>query len=267
MTEINKPNFTLYGFAWCGSPEVFNNMLLDLADMAEPEIWSFNNDSEISILKKYIFKTFERCNMQNKILHSKEGCYCCINTGLLTPKGKDIIMLFSENDIPAQTKWKLEGFWTIQDRDYIETFDGIPELASYTDNVEDYFFNPEYDIEVNYDHIIDDNWDRIKDVIKLPKESAELILIGALEKSKLKAKRNMRLVIPQYYNEKIGFLLPIEIPPMAEGKKSEYLVLAVERTPFAKYRANTILSIENAYEKARLLMKIEDNWLRRGKNR
>ena len=263
MTEIDRPNFTLYGFAWCGSAEFFNGKLEQLAEMAEPEIWSFCDDSEISILKKYIFKTFERCNMENKILYSKAGSFCCTNTGLLTPKGKDIVMLFAENNHElAQSRWVFEDFVAIQDRDYIETFDGVPELAKYTDNVEELFFNPEYDIEVNYDHIIDDNWGRIKDVIRLPKESAELILIGALEKAKMKAKRNMRLVIPQYYNDKIGFLLPIEIPPIYEGKRSEYLVLAVERTPFAKYRANTIMSVEAAYEKARLLMKIEDNWLR-----
>lgn len=255
---------TLFNFAYCGAPDYFNEQLYRLSELAEKETWGFDDEDEFVILRRYLYKTFERCYFENKILESKAGAYCCFNTGLLTPKGKDIIMLFEENRNYGTTstlKWYLDGFFETTDRDYIRLFDRVPDLAKYTDNVEDLFFNPELDIEVNADHIIDDNWERIKDIIKQPKDIAELILIGALDKAVRKAKRNMRLVIPQYYDGKINFLLPIEIPTGTDGKTRNYLVLAIEKTPY-KYRANTVFDIRTAYEKARVLMKIEDNWLK-----
>jgi len=253
-------NYTLYGFAYCGKPDQFDNALRYLASTAEKEPWGFYKD-DISILKTYIFKTFERCSKEGKILCSPSVSCCCVNTGLLTDKGKDIVMFFEPNmsDSILAKDWYFRGFISIQDREFVDTFDKIPELASYTDNPEDFFFNPEYEIEVNIDHILDDNWERIKSAFDQPKEVAELILIGALDKAKKKAKRNMRLVLPQYYNEEIGFLLPIEIPK--NGGK-EVMVFALEKTPFKKYRASTMFDLKTAYAKARLLMKIENNWLR-----
>ncbi|MDY4795664.1 MAG: DUF3825 domain-containing protein [Dialister sp.] len=39
------------------------------------------------------------------------------------------------------------------------------------------------------------------------------------------------------------------------------MALAIEKTSTNQYRANTIFTREMAYEKARLLMKPESNWL------
>ena len=80
-----------------------------------------------------------------------------------------------------------------------------------------------------------------------------------VEEAKKRIRRNMRLVIPQFYNNQIMYLLPIQIP--IDDEKFETMALAVELTSTKQYRANTIFTKAMAYEKARLLMKPESNWL------
>ena len=55
------------------------------------------------------------------------------------------------------------------------------------------------------------------------------------------------------------YLVPIKIPK--NDGTYEIMALAVEKTDTEQYRANTIFTKEIAYEKARLLMKPESNWL------
>ena len=55
------------------------------------------------------------------------------------------------------------------------------------------------------------------------------------------------------------YLVPIKISN-ADGN-FETMALAVEKTATNQYRANTIFTKEMAYEKARLVMKPESNWL------
>ena len=55
------------------------------------------------------------------------------------------------------------------------------------------------------------------------------------------------------------YLVPINIP--IDDEKRVTMALAVELTQQNQYRANTIFTKEMAYEKARLLMKPESNWL------
>ena len=86
-----------------------------------------------------------------------------------------------------------------------------------------------------------------------------VILTGVIEETKKRINRNLRLVVPQYYRKQIMYLMPIDIPISDEKKVT--MALAVELTKSKQYRANTIFTKEMAYEKARLLMKPESNWL------
>lgn len=84
-------------------------------------------------------------------------------------------------------------------------------------------------------------------------------MIGVIEETKIKIKRNIRLVVPQFYRNEIMYLLPIRIP--INDDTFVTMALAVELTQSKQYRANTIFTKEMAYEKARLLMRPESNWL------
>ena len=82
---------------------------------------------------------------------------------------------------------------------------------------------------------------------------------SAFETAKKKIQRNNRLVVPQFYNNKFSYLMPIKLP--LSNQKFITMALAVEKMDSGNYRANTIFTTEMAYGKARLVMKPESNWL------
>lgn len=69
-------------------------------------------------------------------------------------------------------------------------------LATYTTNFEELYFNPDYNIIINTDHVLDDNWERIESVVKMNKTLMKTLLVGVIEEAKLRIKRNLRLVVP-----------------------------------------------------------------------
>lgn len=259
MVTTEQKEMTLYDFAYCGSREGFQNMINYLANIAEPETWSFSDNTK-SVLIKYIKGTFKQCYKQNKILYTSDKQFCCINTGLLTPNGNDIMMIFEKNTTPDKEPWVLKAFRDYTERQYMDLFKYTPEMATYTDNYELFYFNPNFPIIVSSDHILDDNWERIQSVApSLSKTVAKTLMVGVIEETKRKIKRNLRLVVPQYYKEQIMYLMPVRIPINDDFFVT--MALAVELTASNQYRANTIFTKEMAYEKARLLMKPESNWL------
>ena len=255
---MDEKEMCLFDYAFCGASEGFAKMINFLATIAEEEKWSFDGDSN-SVLHKYIKGTFKQCYAQKKILVSEDGNYSCFNTGLLTANGNDIVAMFKKNDRIDAQEWFLMGFRDITERQFLNAFSSIPEIATYTENYEELYFNPDYPIVLSTDHILDDNWDRIKEVVPLSKSIVKGLLVGVVEEAKQRIRRNMRLVIPQFYNNQIMYLLPIRIP--IDDDKFETMALAVELTKTKQYRANTIFTKAMAYEKARLLMKPESNWL------
>ena len=102
-------------------------------------------------------------------------------------------------------------------------------LATYTTNFEEFYFNPDYNIIINTDHILDDNWERIESVVNMNKVLMKTLLVGVVEEAKLRIKRNLRLVVPQFYKNEIMYLVPIRIPT-TEGN-FETMALAVEKLP------------------------------------
>lgn len=259
MIEADNKLSYLFNYAFCGTSEVFNNHLTYLSSIAEEEKWTFDEKEPNSILKKYIIETFTRCFEQEKVLYTEDKEYSCFNTGLLTPNGNDIVGFFEKNKRPDTQPWILKGFKDQCSRDLMNLFPDTPELASYTENFEELYFNPENNILVNIDHVLDDNWDRIQKVIPHCKSVVKTLLTGVVDEAKKRIKRNLRLVVPQFYRNEIMYLVPIRIP--IDDNKYETMALAVEKTESLQYRANTIFTKEMAYEKARLLMKPESNWL------
>ncbi len=259
MALYTDEEMYLQKFAFCGTQEGLMRSIDALSKMAEEEIWTVNDQEPNSVLFKYILGTFKQCYIQNKFLYTIDNQYCCFNTGLLTPNGNDILCVFRKNDRPNVQPWVLNFFADKTERRYMDLFPDIPALATYTENFEKFYFNPDYDIIISTDHILDDNWERISTVVPLSKTIVKSLMVGVIEETKIKIKRNTRLVVPQYYHNEIMYLLPIRIPIMDD--KYVTMALAVELTQSKQYRANTIFTKEMAYEKARLLMKPESNWL------
>ncbi len=249
----------LFKYAFCGTDADFALTLEKLATLAEEEQWTLSTERKNDVLRKYIIGTFKQSYEQNKILYTDDGKYACFNTGLLTDNGNDILGFFRKNTRQDAQKWILRSFVDKTDRVFMNTFSRVPDLVTYTDDYEKFYFNPNYELIINSDHILDDNWDRIHDVVHLPKTVVKAMIEGSIAEAKRKIKRNIRLVVPQFYNGEIMYLVPIVFP--IDDDKHITMALAVELTVHNQYRANTIFTKEMAYEKARLLMKPESNWL------
>lgn len=183
-----------------------------------------------------------------------------INTGLMTQNGEDIYMIFELNKnydgTEKSSQYFLDSFYNRSDRripdalkpflpEPIDFFETCPELI---------YFDTRMPIIPDFDHIYDDNKDRLPIKIQeLDRESAIMLLSGSLDKVKKKIKRNNRIVVPQFYHRYIQYLVPLSI-------LGETIPLVLEKQS-NEYRANTILTLGMAYNNARLLMKPESSWL------
>ena len=83
------------------------------------------------------------------------------------------------------------------------------------------------------------------------------ILTGAVELMKRRVSANYKLAIPQCYEDKIQLLLPLCLDT-DEGKPD--LALAVTKLDNC-YQGYTCLTLDMAYNNARLIAKPESGWL------
>lgn len=97
---------------------------------------------------------------------SDDGEYMCFNTGLLTENGADIYAFFSKNtnrNAKDGQVWFLQGFKQRTDTD-MRTFSEYPDIADYFTEPSDFIFDKKKNIDIDYDHIVDDNYDRFVEI-------------------------------------------------------------------------------------------------------
>lgn len=259
MNDNNKNHRELRKFAFCGNAEHFQNHLIDLASLAQDEEWTHREDEPYHILKYYLYDTFDKLLADNKILFNEKETNACFNTGLLTNNSEEIVAYFTLNNRPESQKWYLKGFYKTSSREFMDNFNEIPKLVKYHQNYSDYYFNPEFRVTVNFEHILDENFDRIEKELGISSKGLLLTIFkGSWALTEPKISRNLRLVIPQYYKNKISYLIPIVFNL---DNKVVTMALAAERVDNDQYRANTIFTIEMAYAQARILMKPEAEWI------
>lgn len=266
MARMTDPQHDLFTFSFCGPRETcFESIHLKrLAELADEENWTSkdNDGHNFDILFYYIIKTFEIISKQNKISYSDGNDFALFNTGLLTENGEEIYGYFELNQVPDAQKWYFKGFAKESDRLFCNKVFNKPSIAQYDKNIEEFHFDSGADIELNADHIFDGHWDDDRfplEVKSLGKQLAIASIQSAFQITKKKIRRNPRLAVPQYYDGKIMFLLPVKISVI--GSKAVTMALAVEKMASGIYRANTIFDLPSAYKKARLMTKPESNWL------
>ena len=247
----------IWKFAFLGKEESLNLKLNELADLAEPENWTTTNSPKpYDILNTYISYMFSKAFELGKeyLLVNNDETYSCFNTGLLTPNGEDIICMFNQFESSNEYHWHLCGFKKESDWLFLENFNCTPKVPHFFENPADKYFNPNKEIIKNMDHILDDNFDRFEQVLQEKgKASLSSLLNTALELTIRKCKRNYRIAVPQYYKNKITYLLPVNLDGIL-------MALAVENIN-DRYRVNTIFTLDMAYKSARVLMKPEVDWL------
>lgn len=240
-----------------------------LAELAKNEQWAFQRpefqtqyaNQNYPILTNYLNYTFLRLQEENKFIFSEEEDKICFNTGLQTPRGKDIFATFFKN---SQAEERNQPDWTLYAfvdsySEKMEPFSPNPELASYIQNVNDLVFNINYEIESNLEHFLNQNEDRLPEVLQGNIRMAENVINGAIQSLKNRIRRNYKIAIPHWYEGKIQLLLPL-ILTNDDGIAD--LALVVERNDGRKiYKGKTILRMDMAYIDARLITKPADDWL------
>lgn len=245
---------TIYRFAYLGELGKWCGKLRELADLAEPEIWSTGAPDSYDVLHNYLVNTFDKAYQDNLVELSEQDEYASYNTGLMTVNGEDIICLFNRFDSSKKYSFHIHGFYKISDRIIMKHFDKTPSVVSYFDDPAKAYFNPHLEVVPNIDHIIDENSDRFPKHLQVKgKDFILSLMTHATDLALKRCKRNHRIAVPQYYRGKITYLLPINL----DG----YIVALALEEINNRYRANTVLTIEMAYNNARLIMKPESNWL------
>jgi hypothetical protein len=124
--------------------------------------------------------------------------------------------------------------------------------------VSDLLYDTELELRKNVDHIIDDNRDRFPEPFRSMKDNFQLriALEGAIDHSVKRVERNYKTAVPQYYQGHMQLLLPL---CMTSQTKAD-LALAVYREGNV-YLAATCLTLDMAYNNARLIARPDTEWL------
>lgn len=269
----NDRRWPLFEFAYCKD---FEGMLDELSQppLAAKEDWSFRKlNSEQQqykhpILYNYIQHTFKRLKeeydrsadpsfKQTKIAIKADKA--CFNTGLYTTNYEQIFGLFSRNRYEGMQPWYMMGFYKESDLE-LNDFVPLPTRAEYFRDISELVFDYRLDIRVNVDHILtnSNNVARLPQIFHDPTQSELLMNVfsGAVNLAKRKVAANYRLAVPQYYEGRVQLLLPI---CLASSTPDAALVIYKEGSI---YQGRTCLTIDMAYNNARLIAKPESDWLK-----
>jgi len=248
---------TLYDFANCGR---FDNKIKELATMAMDENWGQNNGrKEHPVLHNYIFHYFSKVYDDNLIVYAEKpngDKIACFNTGLLTPHFDDIYAYFEENKTGRQD-WFLASFLNSSSHK-LSTFDILPDIVKFFNSIDDLFYDTSLELRINAEHIVNDNFERFPQTLKqFPKPVLINMIEGALKSTNKRIRRNYKTAVPQFFNNQIQFLIPL---PLTSILKPDIVITVYKREQH--YYGATCLTMDMAYNNARLLVKPESDWLK-----
>lgn len=243
-----------------------------LQQMALPEPWRFRKpmvetkNTDNPILERYIHTIFRKQSIDYNTASDEKAAasffhveneHACFHTGLYTQRYKPIYACFDRNKkLDTSLQWFFRGFCDeISPRlKYIEP---LPEKPSYHMIQNGINFNPEWSIRVNVDHILGDaeNLERIPTKLRKAK-NLPLLLETAVELARRKAIIEPGIVVPQGYQCKLQYLLPICLTNM---KKPDLAMTLTVMDGY--YLGNTCLTLEMAYLNARLIARPLAPWL------
>lgn len=239
----------------------------ELYPMIIPENWGTpNGGKQYPVLENYIHHTFQRIayeyneaispfDKQKKVMTI--GNNACFNTGLFTSGYEKIYAYFQKNNVPNKQPWYLIGF--LRESDVrLSQFDPLPERARYFDDPGELIFDYRCPIRSNKQHILVDNRSRLPHEYQTDEKYETLVrqFDGAVAEIEKKLSANYKFAVPQYYQNKMQLLIPL----CFTGNTPE-LALAIEKQG-AVYIARTCLTLDMAYNNARLIVKPETDWLR-----
>ena len=217
-----------------------------IAKTAAPEVWSNDTYPNNGILANYMINTYKKLQSERNVIFSED--YALFNTGLFTKYYEPIYAYHSGQNISFITEYELGNIG----------IDKYPERANYFDDPSLLLFDWHYKINIHYKHILDD----INNLKRLPQnmqDNKNILnnLNGSIDTMKKRVSANYKLAIPQYFDGKIQLLLPLCL----QSDNVPDLALVVTKVGNV-YQGHTCLTLDMAYNNARLIAKPESNWLK-----
>lgn len=223
----------------------WNEYTETIAKLAQKESWPNETYPDNKILTNYMVHTYKKLTSEKNVITNRD--YGIFNTGLFTEFYQPIYAYHDKDGLQFLTAYDL-GNMNISER---------PPKANYFEDPSLLLFDWHYEININYKHILKDldNIERLPDKLKDTKNILNN-LNGSIETMKKRISANYKLAIPQYYENKIQLLLPLCL----EDDETPSLALAVTKVGNF-YQGHTCLTLDMAYNNARLIAKPESNWL------
>jgi cold shock CspA family protein len=241
-----------------------------LASLAESEDWNYRihpAKDPFVILRSYLKYTFLRLQeLPDHLVYSADEKALAFNTGLVTPFQEHIFALFRRRpEREVGPPWVLRGFEKASSVPFLSLFGrNLPPLAWYFDDPAELVFDTRLPLSVNVEHVPHDPT-RFPDTLNLltPQDLAAQVNAKAPEAVE-RVRRNYKTAIPQFYRDgksgqgKMQLLLPVAL------LRRDYveLALAVDRLASDVYLGRTVLTLDWAYNNARLLTRPDTDWLK-----
>lgn len=238
-----------------------------LAQLADDEPWDYRlstSHAHLPILSSYLSHTYRRLlEMDGGISESNDGMLRAFNTGLVTENQEEIFGLARKLSEPGMRPWLLTRWVKKSDRDFISAFgDKIPPLAEFFDDPSELIFDRRIELHINIDHVLA-RLDRFPTELRENEYLARQLLIAAEAETKKRAYRNYKVAIPQFFRDQGGpgrlqLLLPI---CLTTPKKADLALTVEKNKEKTAYLSSTVLTLDQAYNNARLLARPDREWL------
>lgn len=242
----------------------------ELKNIILPENWTYiegeNDEEKYPILENYVIHTFKRlyhlCK-NNPDNEKKYLCcndeYLCFNIGLYTCHyEKTFVLMKKEIKTDDDKLWSFTGY--LKESDYrLESFEYLPAKIDFIEKIEDLIYDTTLELRINSTHILSDekNKERIPEEIRNQK-NLQTLFDGAIAQVKRKVECNYKIAVPQYYEGKVQLLLPL---CLIDPEKVDLVLVVTRRNNY--YIGKTCLTLDMAYNNARLIAKPETSWLSR----
>lgn len=259
----------LFQFAYI--PAWYEN-LHELSCMATSEPWHYlqplaeTQNLNTPILERYINQVFKKQAVEYNGAKTQEDAdssfyvrneFACFHTGLFTPRLKGIYMCFIRNKrTDTLRKWYFKGFMD-ENSEKLMYVHPLPLRPAHHIQEHVPSYNPEWRIRVNTNHILDDadNLSRIPESLRSA-WNLPLLLETAVEITRRRAVNDWSLAVPQVFQSRVQYLLPVFLTNMERPD----LAMALSVMD-GYYIGHTCLTLQMAYQNARLLARPTAGWL------
>ncbi|WP_304426444.1 DUF3825 domain-containing protein [uncultured Adlercreutzia sp.] len=264
----------LRDWAFLGNWEFFTNRLRQLArEELEPEKWSFAGKDDFGILKNYLFFTFDKLMADRESAPDSEkqsivyvgDTVACFNTGLFDKNWQTVYFYCEKNPISDRQPWRFVSFhnnYTIKNCPI--DYDACANLqrANYFEDPSALLFDSSLEIVPQWQHIIHDekNYQRIPQSLRDNGATfCQSVMEGQISSVRKRIAANYKTIVPQYYRGRIQLLMPLYLT----NPESPDLALVLSLSDDKKvYYGHTCLTIEMAYNNARLIARPDSYWLK-----